>query len=132
MPEPATPVPGAADPARRAPLRRELVLFGIVGGFGLVVLPWLVYFAGAATLGPYEGGLRTFLGKLYGDLIRLSPSALGLLLGPYAIFQGARLLTRPLRRRAAGGTFAPGGAEWLEAFRAAWRRIGGGRGSAPP
>jgi hypothetical protein len=98
MPDPAAPVPGAADPERRARLRRELLIFAVVGGFGLVVLPFLVYFAGAATLGPYEGGLGTFLGKLYGDLIRLTPSALALLLGPYVMFQAARMLTRPLRQ----------------------------------
>ena len=99
MTDPAIPVPASADPARHARLRRELLILAIVGGFGLVVLPFLVYFAGAATLGPYEGGLGTFLIKLYGDLLRLTPSALALLLGPYVLFQGARLLTRPLRRR---------------------------------
>ncbi len=101
MPDPARPAPdvdaATADAVRRARLRRELLLFAIVGGFGLVLLPFLVYLAGAATLGPYEGGLGTFLGKLYGDLVRLTPSALALLLGPYVIFQAARLLTRPLR-----------------------------------
>jgi hypothetical protein len=109
MPEPATIAPdvrdapagpggaGDGDPERRARLRRELLIFGIVGGFGLVALPLLVYFAGAATLGPYEGGLGPFLGKLYGDVITLRPSALGLIFGPYVTFQGVRLLTRPLR-----------------------------------
>jgi hypothetical protein len=100
------PVPGDADPARRTRLRRELWILAIFGGFGLVVLPFLVYLAGAKTLGPYEGGLGTFLGKLYGDLIRLTPSALALLLGPYVLFQGARLLTRPLRRRRGSGKVA--------------------------
>jgi hypothetical protein len=107
MPDPARPAPDVdaptADALRRARLRRELVWFGIVGGFGLVLLPFLVYFAGAATLGPYEGGLGTFLGKLYGDLVRLTPSALALVFGPYVIFQGARLLTRPLRRARVAG-----------------------------
>jgi hypothetical protein len=103
MPHPATPAPGSADPERRARLRRELLLFAVVGGFGLLVLPFLVYFAGAATLGPYEGGLGTFLGKLYGDLIRLTPSALALLLGPYVLFQAARVLTRPLRQARKAG-----------------------------
>jgi hypothetical protein len=98
MPDPAAPVPDTADSERRARLRRELLMFAILGGFGLVVLPFLVYFAGAATLGPYEGGLATFLLKLYGDLIRLTPSALALLLGPYVMFQAARLLTRPMRQ----------------------------------
>ncbi len=98
MPEPATSAPVSADPERRARLRRELVLFAAVGGFGLVLLPFLVYFAGAATLGPYEGGLGTFLGKLYGDLVRLTPSALALVFGPYVMFQAVRFLTRPLRQ----------------------------------
>jgi hypothetical protein len=59
MPDPArpdpapVPIPDAADLARRERLRRELRIFAVLGGFGLVVLPFLVYFAGAATLGPY-------------------------------------------------------------------------------
>ncbi|HXQ64059.1 MAG TPA: hypothetical protein VN787_04335 [Steroidobacteraceae bacterium] len=89
----------AGDLARRAMIRRELVYFGIVGGFGIVLLPFLVYLAGAATLGPYEGGLPSFLGKLYGDFLTLSPAATTLLLGPYLLFQAVRLLTRPLRHR---------------------------------
>jgi len=98
MPDADHAAPDSADPERRARLRRELTIFAILGGFGLVVLPFLVYFAGAATLGPYEGGLGTFLVKLYGDFVRLTPAALALLLGPYVMFQAARLLTRPLRR----------------------------------
>ena len=99
------PAPDSADAARRARLRRELRIFAVLGGFGLVVLPFLVYFAGAATLGPYEGGLGTFLVKLYGDFVRLTPAALALLLGPYVMFQAARFLTRPLRHaRKAGKT----------------------------
>ncbi len=103
MTDPVSPVPGAADPERRARLRRELVILAVVGGFGLVVLPFLVYFAGAATLGPYEGGLGAFLLKLYGDLVRLAPSALGLIFGPYLLVQGARLLTWPFRHPGGSG-----------------------------
>lgn len=103
MPDPATAAAPPADPERQARLRRELVLFAWVGGFGLVLLPFLVYFAGAATLGPYEGGLGTFLGKLYGDLVRLTPSALALVFGPYVMFQAARFLTRPLRAARSSG-----------------------------
>jgi hypothetical protein len=88
---------GGTDPERQARIRREFILLAIFGGFGLIVLPFLVYFAGAETLGPYEGGLVTFLGKLYGDLLHLRPSALGLVFGPYVTVLGARLLTRPLR-----------------------------------
>jgi len=90
-----------ADPPRSA-LRRELIYLAIFAGFGIVLLPFAVYFAGALTLGPYEGGLLSFLGKLYGDFVTLSPSALVLLLGPYLLFQAVRLLTRPLRHRSRG------------------------------
>jgi hypothetical protein len=92
--------PDRAPDPRRAALRRELILLGAFGGFGILLLPFAVYFAGASTLGPYEGGLLSFLGKLYGDFVTLSPAALLLLFGPYLLFQTVRLLTRPLRRRA--------------------------------
>ena len=100
-PTPATPTEHAADAhaARRQRLRRELLYFGVAAGLGVVLLPFAVYFAGALTLGPYEGGLLRFLGKLYGDFIRLTPAAIALLLGPYALFQAVRLLTRPFRYR---------------------------------
>ena len=78
--------------------QRELRYFVLIGGAGLLILPFLVYLAGAATLGPYEGGLGRFLGKLYGDFLTLSPGAWTLLLGPYAVFMIARLLSRPWRR----------------------------------
>jgi hypothetical protein len=68
------------------------------GGFGLLVMPFLIYFAGALTLGGYERGLTGFLGNLYSDFLRLRPAAWALLLGPYALFWALRLVTRPLRR----------------------------------
>jgi hypothetical protein len=97
--EPLTTAPVSGSAARRSRYRRELLYLAVIGGFGVLILPFLIYLAGAATLGPYEGGLPSFLGKLYGDFVRLSPAAAALLLGPYLLFQGLRLLTRPLRRR---------------------------------
>lgn len=91
MTEPA-PAPSTAS--------RELRYFLLVGGAGFLVLPFLVYFVGAATLGPYAGGLRAFLQTLTGDLVRFTPAAWILLLGPYLLFQALRVLTRPLRHRA--------------------------------
>jgi hypothetical protein len=82
-------------------MRRELVYLAWIAGFGLIVLPFLVYLAGIQTLGPYEGGLLSFLGSLYGAFFTLQPSAWILLLGPYVLFWAVRLLTRPLRRRKA-------------------------------
>jgi hypothetical protein len=83
--------------ARSPTIARELRF--AVGGlvFGAVVLPFLVYAGGAATLGPYEGGLMPFLGKLYGDVAHGAPGALGLVLGPYVFLQLLRVTTRPLR-----------------------------------
>ena len=97
---PAAPTdPDSEEDPRRQAVRRELVYFGIAAGFGIVLLPFAVYFAGALTLGPYEGGLLRFLGKLYGDFVRLTPAAIALMLGPYALFLAVRLLTRPFRYR---------------------------------
>jgi hypothetical protein len=97
--EDAAPADSQPQSVARERMRRELRYFAIVGGFGVIALPFFVYLAGALTLGPYEGGLLSFLGKLYGDLLRLSPAAIALLFGPYLLFQGLRLLTRPLRQR---------------------------------
>ena len=83
-------------------MNRELRYFLLIAGFGLVVLPFLVYLAGVLTLGPYEGGLLSFLGSLYGSFLTLQPTAWALLLGPYLLFWVLRLMTRPLRRRRAG------------------------------
>jgi hypothetical protein len=85
------------DQARSPVVARELRF--AVGGlvFGAVVLPFLVYAVGAATLGPYEGGLMPFLGKLYGDIAHGAPGALGLVLGPYVLLQLLRVTTRALR-----------------------------------
>ena len=94
----ATPPAEPLDPRREA-LRREARYFAILGGFGVLLLPLAVYLAGATTLGPYEGGLLSFLGKLYLDFITATPAALLLLLGPYLLFQTLRRLTRPLRHR---------------------------------
>jgi hypothetical protein len=95
------------DPRRSSAAGRELRIFLLVGGACLVALPFLVYFAGATTLGPYAGGLGAFLATLYGDLVRFAPAAWGLLLGPYLLFQALRLLTRPWRHRNRTATAEP-------------------------
>jgi hypothetical protein len=80
--------------------QRELRIFGLWLGFGLLVMPFLIYFAGVLTLGPYEGGLLAFLGSLLAAFFTATPSAWLLVAGPYLLFTAVRLLTRPLRRRA--------------------------------
>jgi hypothetical protein len=80
--------------------RRELRIAALWGGFGLLVMPFLIYLAGLLTLGPYEGGLPAFLGSLARAVFTVTPSAWLLVAGPYLLFSAVRLLTRPLRRRA--------------------------------
>jgi hypothetical protein len=80
--------------------RRELGCFALLFGFGLIVMPFLIYLAGVLTLGPYEGGLLAFLGSLMGAVFTAKPSAWLLVIGPYLLFTAVRLLTRPFRRQA--------------------------------
>ena len=80
--------------------RRELGIFALLFGFGLLVMPFLIYLAGILTLGPYEGGLLTFLGSLVGAVFTAKPSAWLLVIGPYLLFTAIRLLTRPSRHQA--------------------------------
>ena len=79
--------------------RRELRLASWLIGFGLVVMPFLIYLAGVLTLGPYEGGLAAFLGSLYVAFFTATPSAWLLVAGPYLLVIAVRFLTRPLGRR---------------------------------
>lgn len=67
--------------------------------FGAVVLPFLTYFTGTITLGPYaDGGPLAFLADYYADLARLRGVAWALLLGPVALVGAWQL------RRALSGT----------------------------
>jgi hypothetical protein len=96
-----TPSASAGLPRDAGNARRELRYLLLFVGFGLLVLPLVVYLAGALTLGPYDGGLPAFLKELYGGFVTLSPGAALLLLGPYVLFQAVRLLSRPYRRERA-------------------------------
>jgi hypothetical protein len=80
--------------------RRELRIAGLWLGFGLLVMPFLIYLAGVLTLGPYDGGLLSFLGSLLAAFFTLKPTAWLLVFGPYLIFSALRFLTHPLRRPA--------------------------------
>jgi hypothetical protein len=95
-----TPDLAAGNRFRTHDWRRELRFAAPLIGFGLLVMPLLIYLAGVLTLGPYEGGLTAFLGALYLALLRLAPTAWLLVTGPWLLFTAIRLLTRPLRRRA--------------------------------
>jgi hypothetical protein len=80
-------------------LRREALLLLIAGGFGLLVLPALVYLVGAWLLGEYRpgAGMGVFYGDLYSELAAFSPFAWLLVMGPWLALQFLRLLWWPLR-----------------------------------
>jgi hypothetical protein len=79
-------------------LRRELLVLIVFGGFGLLVLPALVFMVGQELLGEYRPGAGT--GEFYADLYRylgnMEPFAWLLVLGPYLGVQLLRLLWLPL------------------------------------
>lgn len=78
---------------------REWRWFRQLTGFGLLALPLCVFVAGRLTLGAYEGGgLFSFLGHFYLDLLKLRLPAWGLVLGPWILFQVVRHASRPARR----------------------------------
>jgi hypothetical protein len=53
--------------------RRELHFAALLLGFGLLVMPFLIYLAGVLTLGPYEGGLLAFLVSLARSVFTATP-----------------------------------------------------------
>ena len=71
--------------------------------FGALVLPVLVYFTGALTLGPYaRGGPLQFLADFYADLAHLRAASWVLLLGPVALIAVWRLARELLAPRIPG------------------------------
>lgn len=90
--------------------RRELLLFAGLAGFGLLVLPALVYLVGVVLLGEYAPGatVGTFYADLYAELAAPALWAWLLVLGPWLGIQWLRLLWLPfrtlLRRRPAVAT----------------------------
>ena len=79
-------------------MRREAIWLGAALSIGLLILPPVVYATGVRTLGAYaHGGLGAFLGDFYAALLKPSPAAWILAMGPIvaiAIWRGLmRLLT---------------------------------------
>ena len=81
--------------------KKELVLFGCLFGFGLVLLPLVVYVVGVEIVGPYEGE-GSALGLLISILAALVHGAWPawiLTLAPYIVVQLSRLAIHVLWRR---------------------------------
>lgn len=80
--------------------RRHLQWLVAALAFGALVLPFLVYYTGSATLGPYaHGGPGSFLRDYFVDLARMRGSAWTLLLGPAGLVLVWRMLVAYAWRR---------------------------------
>lgn len=87
--------PAPRPPATPHSLRFETWLAVGLIGFGLLVLPALIYATGSLLLGDYGGGEH--IGAFYGDYFRdlgATPQTWALVLGPYVLVQVARLIFR--------------------------------------
>lgn len=80
-------------------LRREAIVLAVFAGFGLLVLPALIYLVGQQLLGEYRpgAGMGDFYGDFYSQLGTLSIWAWTLALGPWLAVVFLRVLWLPLR-----------------------------------
>ncbi len=90
-----SPAPDADSlPATHPRWRKELILTGVCVGFGLIVLPALIYLVGVQLLGAYGGGPH--IGSFYGDFFRNLIVGNGrtwfLVVGPYLLLLLLRLI----------------------------------------
>lgn len=83
-----------------ARFKHELLLLGGLLGFGLFLLPIVVYLVGIEIVGPYEGedGAFGLLASILTAVARGNWAAWMLTLSPYLIFQLTRSAVRVLRR----------------------------------
>ena len=74
--------------------RRELALAAICFGFGLLIVPTLIYGVGVQLLGAYGGGphIGSFFGDYFRNLIDGSVRTWFLVLAPYLLLIGIRFV----------------------------------------
>ena len=72
---------------------RELLLTALALIVGFALMPVLIFFAGSATLGRYEGAsLGRLFSSVYGGFRAGSPASWIVLLGPYGLWLAFRAL----------------------------------------
>ena len=72
---------------------RELLLTAIALIFGFALMPVLIFFAGSALLGRYEGAsVGRLFSSIYEGLRAGSPASWIVLLGPYGLWLALRAL----------------------------------------
>jgi hypothetical protein len=92
-----------AHAARIDPWKRELAIAAVlVLGFGLLILPFAIYWVGTQIIGEYapDGDAFTLAERIWTDLLALDPFTWVLVASPYVVVLLARLVRRLWRSRA--------------------------------
>ncbi|HEX7237691.1 MAG TPA: hypothetical protein VF405_12060 [Gammaproteobacteria bacterium] len=81
--------------------QREVTIAAALLAFGLLVLPFAVYFVGQSVLGEYGegGGALALAENIWRDLLSFRPAAWILVSSPYLTIQLARGVRRVWRRK---------------------------------
>jgi len=81
--------------------KRELVFATVLVGFGILALPFAIYWVGTGLIGEYAPDTNAFTlaEQVWTDLLALDPFAWMLVLSPYVVVLVARLLGRVWRTR---------------------------------
>jgi hypothetical protein len=81
--------------------KKELILAAVLIGFGLLVLPYMIYFVGLQIVGTYEGegGALGLMLAIWAALGRGAWAAWMLVLSPYLVVQLLRVTIKIARWR---------------------------------
>lgn len=84
------------------PLKKELLIFGVLLFAGLIILPFCIYIVGQNVVGEYspDAGAFGLVMAIWGDLARFNPAAWILVLSPWGVIQLLRYGMRLWRRAA--------------------------------
>ena len=91
----------ASSEMHAAPWKRELVIAAMLFGFGLLALPFAIYWVGSQMIGEYapDASPLQLAEQIWTNLLQLEPFAWILVVSPYLVLQLARLVRRVWRRR---------------------------------
>ncbi len=82
----------SAPSALSKPVLREVLLFAVLGAFGLIVLPIAIFYVGGLVFGDYGGdGFGQFFESILAKLGRGDRLAWFLVLSPYIVIQLLRI-----------------------------------------
>jgi hypothetical protein len=91
----------ASSEIHAASWKRELVIAAVLFGFGLLALPFAIYWVGSQMIGEYspDASPLTLAEQIWTNLLQLEPFAWVLVVSPYVVLQLVRLVRRVWRTR---------------------------------